>query len=279
MTVTTKIETITPETAEKYLSLSPGNRKITKKRVKIYAGQMKLGEWKITTDCIGFDERGALVAGHHRLLACVSAGVPFTTNVTRGLEEGVGAYIDTGVIQGASDFLQRQGYGYSELKAAITRQVLFDKHGTFNGTSSGGTSVYLSNKDIEKELLANAHLVDSIAFFENNFFQTLKRGSRLLPCALAGFLYYRFGVQNRVAANNFFRILCGFDSTSTFDPAFLLREKLIGNAAAKTKMQVREVIAITIKVWKAYRDNEPMTISGVRFRTGGQHPETFPTLD
>lgn len=92
-----KITVVTPEMAQWWLNTSPGNRSINAKWVDSLAHMMTSGQWEITNQGIGFDQDGRLRDGHHRLLACVKAGVPFSTWVIRGMGERAFENIDTGV--------------------------------------------------------------------------------------------------------------------------------------------------------------------------------------
>jgi len=74
---------ITPETANEWLNTKcrPKNRKVSEKNVKKYANAMQAGQWQLNNDSITFDDEGFLANGHHRLKACIQAGVAFPTFV------------------------------------------------------------------------------------------------------------------------------------------------------------------------------------------------------
>lgn len=80
-----QIMTVSPELAKQWLASSGGNRPHRQRVIARYADDMKAGRWLLTGDPIGFNEDGALIQGHHRLTACVLAGVPFRTVVAFGL--------------------------------------------------------------------------------------------------------------------------------------------------------------------------------------------------
>ena len=83
MTPKSSIMTITPEVAMEILarSMSAMNRKPNQYRIKLYARDMKDGKWKVTGQGLTLGKNGILYDGQHRLLACILAGVPFTTAV------------------------------------------------------------------------------------------------------------------------------------------------------------------------------------------------------
>lgn len=65
-----KIEQITPAMADKYLSTMTRNRKLRDSAVVRFCHIIERGEWRLTTDAIGFDSNGHLINGQHRLTAC-----------------------------------------------------------------------------------------------------------------------------------------------------------------------------------------------------------------
>lgn len=91
-----EIYEITPALAAQWLETSKGNRPINKERVVRYARAMKAGRWYVTDAGIGFDESGALINGHHRLLAIVEAGVTIRSLVVLGIEEAAKNHMDVG---------------------------------------------------------------------------------------------------------------------------------------------------------------------------------------
>lgn len=101
----TAIMEITPKMAKEMLDTSPGNRSLRLWYVDWLAAAMKRGEWRVTSQGIGFDVLGRLRDGHHRLNACIKAGVPFKTVVTFGLPIDAYEVIDTGLTRSYADRL------------------------------------------------------------------------------------------------------------------------------------------------------------------------------
>ena len=71
---------ITPTTKE-MLETSPGNRRLRGWYVDLLAAAMKRGGGESYKPGIGFDLLGRLRDAHHRLNACIQAGIPFTSVV------------------------------------------------------------------------------------------------------------------------------------------------------------------------------------------------------
>jgi hypothetical protein len=97
--------TVAPEMAAEMLTTSPGNRKIRAWYVKQLAAAMTRGEWRVTSQGVGFDIHGRLRDAHHRMHACVASGVPFETVVVMGISEDAYGAIDTGMKRNHGDLL------------------------------------------------------------------------------------------------------------------------------------------------------------------------------
>lgn len=80
-----KVETITPDIARKYLKSNNRNRFVRERAVEQYAKDMKLGNWLTTHQGIAFAENGDLIDGQHRLLAIIESGCSIPMLVTTGL--------------------------------------------------------------------------------------------------------------------------------------------------------------------------------------------------
>jgi len=101
-----QVMTITPDMAREMLATSPGNRTMRKQYVGMLAAAMKRGEWRVTSQGIGFDNLGRLRDAHHRLAACIQADVPFSSVVVFGLRSDCYEVIDTGLARSYSDRME-----------------------------------------------------------------------------------------------------------------------------------------------------------------------------
>jgi hypothetical protein len=96
---------ITREIAKEMLSSSAGNRRLRDWYVALLAASMVRGEWRVTSQGIGFDSLGHLIDAHHRLNACVKSGIPFESVVVFGLRPDAYQVIDVGMKRTTSDLL------------------------------------------------------------------------------------------------------------------------------------------------------------------------------
>jgi hypothetical protein len=96
---------ITPETAKEMLATSPGNRRLRGWYVDMLSAAMKRGEWRVTSQGIGFDVNGRLRDAHHRLNACIQSGVTFQSVVVLGMRPDAYEVTDTGMVRTYADRL------------------------------------------------------------------------------------------------------------------------------------------------------------------------------
>lgn len=99
------IMTITPDVARAMIKTSPGNRHLRVKHVSALAGAMARGEWRVTSQGVGFDHLGRLRDAHHRLHACIESGVAIESMVVFGMRKEAYGVIDTGINRSYADRL------------------------------------------------------------------------------------------------------------------------------------------------------------------------------
>ena len=81
--ITFSLETITPESASRYLEANKANRNIRQTRVDSYARDIQSGKFPATHQCVAFNANGDLIDGQHRLSAIVKANMPVQMYVAR----------------------------------------------------------------------------------------------------------------------------------------------------------------------------------------------------
>ena len=71
--------------------------KMDDEKMKAHVAAMQAGKWKVTPNGIGFDSRGRLIDGHHRLTASATSGFAIRCIVVRDLEPESWGAIDGGI--------------------------------------------------------------------------------------------------------------------------------------------------------------------------------------
>lgn len=111
---------ITPDIAQEMLSTSQGNRILRNWYVNQLAAAMKRGEWRVTSQGIGFDVNGHLRDAHHRLHACIRADTPFPSVVVMGMPSNAYEVTDVGLLRSYADRLNMNRNIVDVLRLACT---------------------------------------------------------------------------------------------------------------------------------------------------------------
>lgn len=96
---------ICPALGKEMLDTSLRNRPLRGWYVDLLASVMRRGEWRVTSQGIGFDSDGHLLDAHHRLNAGIKSGVSFPSVVVFGLNANAYEVIDTGMMRTYADRL------------------------------------------------------------------------------------------------------------------------------------------------------------------------------
>jgi hypothetical protein len=107
--ITTCVETITPELAKLYLQKNISNRRVSGRVVEMMVRDITRGQWKETHQGIAFYSDGVLADGQHRLEAIAKAGLPVRLMVSRGLDRGDAVAIDQHRARTTIDVLRISG--------------------------------------------------------------------------------------------------------------------------------------------------------------------------
>lgn len=268
--VSVSIETITPDVAIAMLERNVKNRNLNHKTNK-YKGAMERGEWLLNGETIVFDNDGNLLDGQHRLDACVSSGVPFTTVVVRGIHSKAQETMDMGRKRSVSDFLKMRGVPeYRE--AATVGKALFkkDAYGVEYSWNSSNTYAPTAQQELD--------------FFEKNYETRIKpivRKSKQITdkykgvgvsCFAAVFDEFRnVGAED---FERFYGMLMGkYAPTKTVS---LLVLKLMENSLSTKKLPTEYIAAYIIKAWNCYIEGTELQY--LRYQPGGARPEPFPEI-
>lgn len=127
--VEVSVQTITPEDAKVLLQTNVNNRNLSRRRVEMYANDIRRGMWKLTGDSIKLAKNPKtgevrLIDGQHRLHAIVAAGVPVQTVVATGLQEDAFSVIDRGKTRSYNDVLNMSKIKNSNTVASVVRPII-----------------------------------------------------------------------------------------------------------------------------------------------------------
>jgi|SRR6185369_7289274 len=283
MAVTTEIETINLKTAKEYLDKNivfergkeDTNRPTSIRVINNYAREMLRGNWHLTHQGIGFDVRGRLKDGQHRLLALVQAcelgasdgdeilepnpKLTIRMVVTRGLDKDTFMFMDNGLVRSSSNVLAMSGLHNTTHLAACGRLLyLYDNY---------EPKFWRSTKVVSSDVLKTV--------VDNGLAEYLPSGIMLVQVGMiasAATVGYFLCVRSYPEGPHmeFIEALRNGVGLAGDSPALVLRNYLIRsrNGKAGTRREAYTHMALYIKAWNdfatgrrrnqiSFRDNEP----------------------
>lgn len=264
--VKTRIETITPEMAEEWLTKNTHNRPLRQTKVDELVGAIKRGEWEVNGDAIRFDNHGVLSDGQHRLWAIFDSGIACESVVVTGLSLTAQATIDLGTKRSLNDQLRLAG-GRQPGKLASVVNYLWKINErqirSVNSRPSIQQALELWRE--HEEALAEAITVGD------------KLRNRLsVSGAMISAVYFHLATIDQEDADIFFQKLTNGIGLVEGDPIYALRAHLErqGSVASNIRGTVVMSHALIIKAWNLYRRGEQIT--RLTWRSSGGNPEAFP---
>jgi hypothetical protein len=97
------VNRLTPYDSFWILQHNQGNRVLQDNRVERYFAEHHRGQWYATNQGIGFDSKGNLIDGQHRLIVSFLGDFSFETNIVWGLDPRARTKTDTGAPRSAAD--------------------------------------------------------------------------------------------------------------------------------------------------------------------------------
>lgn len=247
LSITHKVEVITPQKATKYLENNPKNRKISDRVWKRYAKAMIDGTWALTGEPVIFDDGGNLLDGQHRLTACAESGIPFTTIVLRGIDASNWAKMNIGRSRTLANVLQAEGIPYANRIASAASMAMIIE----DAEESADTSPIGTRDKIDPDALL-AYVKENIELLKEAVIAVrADQGPSILrPPSVFIALYVLFAKRNKTRTREFFEALTSGEVLTKDDPAYRLRATLISKLSQKNiRTKKLWLIGVTIKAW------------------------------
>lgn len=266
VTVSTTIETITPEVAASYLLGNTNNRNLRGDTVAAYARDIREGRWLLSGDSIKFDTTGRLIDGQHRLRAIAEAGAPIVSYVVRGLSPDTRDVVDTGLTRTGPDILSFRQVRNANNVASVARLGVLDEAGSFT-TSKDGRNGGGRYRVTHAELLdyVDRHADDLEEFVSENV--SYARG---VGGAVGAFLYaaYRLHQIDAAAAREFIRSLAEFRTEGPGDPRVAMLNYIRNAIAEGRRVGTGEMLYLVFRTWNAWRTGEQLVKLNTASRSG-----------
>ena len=131
--IKTEVVTLTPQLALEWRKANTDNfRAISKKKVSMYASEMKAGNWRLNGEPIQFYEDGVLANGQHRIEAVIEANTPIETLVCYNVKREDGIY-DSGMGRTLLQTARNYGITLNNSKIAAVNFVLNEGSQSYHG--------------------------------------------------------------------------------------------------------------------------------------------------
>lgn len=271
MSVTCKVETITPEIAKDCMRQNTGNfRKRDAGRVSAYSQDMRLDLWDLNGESIVFGADGQLKNGQHRLEAIIVSGHSIQCVVVRGITCDA-SRIDRGKPRSVAQWIAHSGVKNAVLVAAISRQCIGHEKGIWNHKGWGVAAI------IDTEVLAFAH--NHHEAINNSVVGARLTGVPQSNFVSTMFIGCRFRDINRSETARWFRdaIVDGSD-LSDIDAALHFRNRVSNNGsktgtAKLTPFMIRMLLTVA---WNKTAAGVECGPNGLRLRLTGPQKQTLP---
>jgi hypothetical protein len=261
--VSAKLMTITPAIAAKLLENNSKNRPLSQTLISRLAKEMKEGRWKVNGDMIrltGFNGKGSVIDGQHRLNAVIKSGVSIQSWIMGGLSEDVFNTIDCGKNRSAADTLfcdgEKRG---SKLSAAL---VIVDQYARYR---FGFTHSY-TNTEIQELLAKHPDIRNCL----------VAQKTPVMSPAIFHACIYLFSRRDEALTQSFMDAIVYGSGLNSKDPFYVLRETLLKNRIGTARFTKPCVIALCILAWNFARDRK--RISVLRLSTPNGFLEDFPSI-
>jgi len=262
-----EIVVITPEEAQNILNTkNVVNRPINKSMVDRYAASMKAGAWQINGESLIFAPDGTLLDGQNRLAAVVKANVSVPFCVWYNVPETARSCMNIGRKRTAANILHFKGYKNATIMAPIVRMAyIYDVVDHSLNLQKSGHEV-------------NADIIDRYADYLNPDVAestAIAAGCRYhLKPSVIGLCHLIFSRKNKALADEFIHQLVTGEHLTEGHPVLTLLNKLIGSYSnGKSRLSIRNQIALYIKAWNAFVEDKPLPELSWNFRT-----EAFPVV-
>lgn len=242
----TKVLSINPELAAKLLASNTGNRKVKKDAVARYARDMKAGKWQMTGEPIVLNSDGRVLNGQHRLLACVEAGVSFTSLVVSGIASEAMENLDSGVRRSLADVLGMRGYASTSSLATTIRAVA--------AWGAAASRLNMTNSEAIALLEDRPEIPEAVRMVNGN---CLNASPLRWPMSAAGVLGAEVLRTGAGDFEQFCRLLKRPGAVGTDHPVNQFREILIRwSTSQHVKPSQRAILGTTMRAWNMWVTGE-----------------------
>lgn len=228
------------------------NRGLKKHQKKFLRRQIEAGKFVYNGETIVVGDRGQILNGQHRLVACWESGIPIEVLMVFGIPQAAFVTIDQGARRNGGDVLAVDGHKNCRCLAATLRQIDNYFKGAIGKSHASGPEGVEGRGD-------NSFTLELLGRYTDVKHSVSKMlGIRLCAPAIACALHYLCSQKDASQADEFCEVvLNGFVVGRDYDDigkaAGMLREWLMRAALGNKKTPPWVQANIWIKAWNAGR--------------------------
>lgn len=268
MTLSIKVQNVTPKMAKAWLGNNKLNRKLKESVVKRYARDMGNDNWTLTGEPIQFNCDGSLLNGQHRLHAIIESNKTVPIVVATGVDQSAMMHMDTGVKRSFNDWLKMQGFSNVANLGSATKFCYRYEKGTLRTQEVPTMAEVIQYFEANRE-----RLIQSVSgFVSNSRLRVFFNG----PAFVA--LDYFTTPKMPGEFNAFAHLIANEHTPEPDTTAFTYRKYMDNYRIMSSHRKTHPLIlqAIAIKAWNAHIEGR--VVESLSWRAGGASPEQFPTI-
>ena len=244
---------ITPQIAEQLLKNNSMNRRTKQPVIQRYTNEMLAGRWKSDTgELIKISKDGNILDGQHRLIAICKSGISLYFHIAYECDPEIFDVIDSGSLRNTTDAFHVKGIKHDNIIPSIISTYYSLREGRsrntqvhFKPTTTVILDEYYKNEDYWQDVARN-----SVNWY--------KSFAKILPPSMIGGMYaYLMNINKDDALSFMIQLTEGVDACNTIN---LLRRKLVQDKVSIRKMSYRLRVALIIKAWNYFRNDEKIKI-------------------
>lgn len=257
---------ITPPMAKVLLARNPQNRDLVQAQLSRWSDALIKDHWEVNGETIIVSDTGELNDGQHRLEAVVRTGIPMTSLIVFGVTRNSRKTTDLGAKKTPGHVLAMSSRPPSDttITSAALRIIINIEQGTHIGA-------FRSPKEIEGALERHGEFTASSTAGR-------KVAKVLGQPSLFSALHYLMSQKSAPQADYFFEVMASGLAESEDHWAVKVRNRLLQEMKAKTKLPAIEIAALVIKAWNNTRVEKKEKPQFLVWRSRGAHAEAFPEI-
>lgn len=260
------IVTIDVATADALLLRNTRNRRINQQNLNKILTDMRNDDYRFTGGSIVMSTTGTLLDGQHRLTGVVTSCVSIEVVLVTGVEPQAQTNMDSGRVRTLPEILRLAGeVNENSLAAAIVGIQSWERGERASDSSTGLTTINTSLEFLDENPVLRDIVREAYSVSQRVQGLTNKQVSQMI------WAFDKLDQGDRV---DFFAKLMSGAGLEEGNPVLVLRNFLVKDASAPSRVSSHHRAAIVCKAWNAYRAGT--TVKSLRFKAGGAKPDVFP---